>query len=542
MFRNYFYLNRAVTELNGILPGSIIDEIYTQEKNRLYLSISSNDLPDRHLIISTDQNIPYFQIKEEHFKAKKNSVNFFENFLPDKIEKIEIAEDDRIIKITLSASSLYFTLRGKDTNVIVVKNSKEFEAFKKISVNEEIIVNDLIEASYTSNSVIPDFSDFTFDEIEYGKIKRIFSRMPKDLFNEAKVRFAGEAIEEFKNIVSVLILEIFSKNISVFYDLAENKSYFLPSSFHKAIENNAEDFGSYLTAINKYLSVKYRNEYLARLKNEISKYLQKELYKLSSKLNNLKKRIDDGSKEELYKNYANLLLANIYLLKEKQEEITVKDYISNDDIKIKLNTKIQPKQNVDYYFDKSRDERINYKKSIELFEESTAKFEELTNLNSEFENASTVEELIHIKEKLNIKNEKQHGKRMEDQIKFRHYLIEGQYHVFVGRDSKSNDLLSTKFAKQNDYWFHARGLPGSHVVLRTENAKEGMPKNIIKDAASIAAFYSKAKTAGTAPVSYTFAKFVYKKKGMEPGQVIVQKEKVILVKPGIPNSCEILEE
>ena len=133
---------------------------------------------------------------------------------------------------------------------------------------------------------------------------------------------------------------------------------------------------------------------------------------------------------------------------------------------------------------------------------------------------------------------------METGLKFKywHYLIEDIYNVYVGRDSKSNDYLSVKFAKQNDYWFHARGLPGSHVVLRVDNVKQGIPKPIIKKAASLAAIHSKAKTTGTASVSYTFAKFVYKKKGMAPGKVILTKENTLLVKPEIPKNCELVSE
>jgi predicted ribosome quality control (RQC) complex YloA/Tae2 family protein len=80
------------------------------------------------------------------------------------------------------------------------------------------------------------------------------------------------------------------------------------------------------------------------------------------------------------------------------------------------------------------------------------------------------------------------------------------------------------------------------VVLRNENKKEVIPKNIIKAAAAIAAFHSKAKTSSLAPVSYTFAKFVVKKKGMPLGQVQLLKENVILVRPEIPANCEFVEE
>lgn len=550
MFRNYFYINRAVTELNNILPGLRIDEIFTQDKNKLYFAIGNKEFPYRHLIISTDQNIPYFQIKNEHYKAKKNSTTFFNNLLPDEIINVEIAENDRIIRINLKSAGIYFTIRGRDTNIIIINSDRNYESFKKILCNEEEIINDLLNSTYSANAVIPDLSEFSFSGLQYPELRKLFSRISKDMFIEAKARTHSDSNEEFKNNLYAVILEVFSENISVFYDEAENKMFFLPASFLKSKENNkAERAENYLNAINKYISLKYKNESSSSIRDEISKYLDKELYKLSGKLNSLRKRIDEGSKEEIYKNFGNLLLTNIHLLDEslfkcenRKDELVLNDYETGNDITVKLNTKIQPKQNIDYYFDKSRDERINYSKSIELFEESEKSYNYLLQIKTEFEKSSTLDELNAVKSKLKIKTDKQPGKKMEDQIKFRHYLIEDKYHVYIGRDSKSNDLLSTKFAKQNDYWFHARGLPGSHVILRVDNSKEVVPKNVIKDVASIAAFFSKAKTAGTAPVAYTFAKFVYKKKGMEPGQVIVQKEKVILVKPGIPANCAVLED
>jgi predicted ribosome quality control (RQC) complex YloA/Tae2 family protein len=97
--------------------------------------------------------------------------------------------------------------------------------------------------------------------------------------------------------------------------------------------------------------------------------------------------------------------------------------------------------------------------------------------------------------------------------------------------------LTTKFAKQNDYWFHARSVSGSHAVLRVENYKEGIPKPILKKAASIAAYHSKAKTSKLTPVSYTLKKYVVKRKGMEPGKVNLLKEEVLLVTPEIPGGC-----
>ena len=112
--------------------------------------------------------------------------------------------------------------------------------------------------------------------------------------------------------------------------------------------------------------------------------------------------------------------------------------------------------------------------------------------------------------------------------------------MYVGKDSKNNDLLTTRFAKQNDYWFHARSVSGSHVVLRVDNTKEVVPKNILKKVASLAAFHSKAKTAGVVPVAYTFKKYVVKKKADPVGTVHLLREEVLLVKPEIPVGVEFI--
>ena len=143
---------------------------------------------------------------------------------------------------------------------------------------------------------------------------------------------------------------------------------------------------------------------------------------------------------------------------------------------------------------------------------------------------------------LKIKNETRKSQENDIKSKFRQYLLEKKYRVYVGKDSKSNDLLTLKFAKQNDYWFHARAVSGSHVVLKNDNPKEGMPKNILKLAASIAAYHSKAKTAGMVPVSYTQKKYVVKKKGMEAGKVALLKEEILIVKPEINEKCEYLND
>jgi predicted ribosome quality control (RQC) complex YloA/Tae2 family protein len=118
--------------------------------------------------------------------------------------------------------------------------------------------------------------------------------------------------------------------------------------------------------------------------------------------------------------------------------------------------------------------------------------------------------------------------------RFRIFKLPDGYEVWVGKDSKANDLLSMKYAAQNDLWFHVRGTSGSHTILKIPEDAGVIPKEYIKTAASVAAYYSKAKNAKTIPVAYTQAKNVQKYKGAESGSVIIKGEKVIKVEPGLP--------
>jgi predicted ribosome quality control (RQC) complex YloA/Tae2 family protein len=124
-----------------------------------------------------------------------------------------------------------------------------------------------------------------------------------------------------------------------------------------------------------------------------------------------------------------------------------------------------------------------------------------------------------------------HGARLIE------YTLPGQWRVLVGRTEIDNDTLSLKIARPNDWWFHVRGMPGSHVVLRCPPGKDP-DRNILKMAASIAAFYSKAREGGVVAVSGTRARFVTKPPGEKSGTVQIRKEIVLKVRPGLGEAAE----
>jgi predicted ribosome quality control (RQC) complex YloA/Tae2 family protein len=126
--------------------------------------------------------------------------------------------------------------------------------------------------------------------------------------------------------------------------------------------------------------------------------------------------------------------------------------------------------------------------------------------------------------------------RKEEQLPFRVFTVAGGFQVWAGKSGENNDLLSTRHTAKNDLWFHARGVGGSHVVLKIGTGKGEVSKQAIEQAAGIAAYYSKMKKSKLVPVTMCEGKYVRKPKGVPAGTVMVEREKTIFAEPALPPS------
>lgn len=534
MFRNYFYLIRCVHDLSYIIKNETIRDIYTQEKDKLFISIPKYDSSNFYIVISTQPQNSYITIKTLHHKAKKNTKIFFDSCINNKINSISIAENDRVIKFELTQNSIYFLVRGSDTNVISLDNKGNASSFKKLPKNElEKIVDEINTTNfcYTPNKLLIDLELLSYDEV----IKK-YRFIDKSIKNELTHRNSFSNSEILKTIN-----EILNNDIAVFIDENNGLPLFQPSTFFEAKRNKSVNlFDNYFDAVSKYHTLRFSGTTDKIIRSEIEKYLNKELERLANKINNLSARIEIGSKEEEYYRNANLLLNNIHQIKKGMKKVEIYDSNYGGNVSIEIDEKLSPAKNIDKLFDKAKSERLNFDKSKELLLKSKHDYKKLQEIKTKLDNTDSIDDLVLLKKELKLKSNMEKSE-IDEKINFKHYLIEEKYHVFVGKDSRNNDLLTTRFAKQNDLWFHARGVSGSHVVLRIDNSKEAVPKNIIKKAASLAAFHSKAKTSKLAPVAYTFKKYVVKKKDLNPGQVYLLREEVIMVPPEIPKDCKMID-
>ena len=538
MYKSYYYLNRLILELRAFLPGNKILNIFSQEKDRLIIHLFKDG--DIFLEISVNHSEPFINVRNKFSRARKNTIAFFDGLCDAIVNNVLIALDDRILKIVTDRGDLFFAIRGKYTNLFF-QSENGIQSFK--NEDKEVLSQFLIE--FTEKKYIDHFN-FPNHSIIAGKdisnIRSIMRFIGREIENEVKAR-KTENVED-SELLMLILKEIAFDIPAIFINEISNEIHIGFSNLKIFSGFKKELYDDLITAFNHFLTKKYQSEEkLSKLK-KVNLFIDRELKKLSSRLNNLLTVIEKGLQEEKYNKIANLLLINLKKLKTGVTEIELNDiYEINNPIKkiiIKLDNKLSPQKNVDKYFEKARDSKINFVKSNKLFIDSSKEFEKLKSYQQSIQANNSIEEINKIMKELKIKDEARSKPDDDLASKFKHYLIENRYHVFVGKDSKNNDLLTTKFAKQNDYWFHARSVSGSHVVLRVENTKEPVPRNILKKTASLAAYHSKAKTARTVPVAYTLKKYVVKHKGTPIGQVSLLKEEVLLVKPEIPDDSEYL--
>lgn len=131
----------------------------------------------------------------------------------------------------------------------------------------------------------------------------------------------------------------------------------------------------------------------------------------------------------------------------------------------------------------------------------------------------------------------QRGRRAPPSLKVWEHDLGGGWRVLAGRTAQDNDRLSLKVARANDWWFHVRGMPSSHVILQGPDGEEPS-REILRRAAAVAAYYSKARGGGVTPVSATRAQYVTKPRGAKPGTVQIRKEVVLKVRPGLPDPAQ----
>lgn len=249
------------------------------------------------------------------------------------------------------------------------------------------------------------------------------------------------------------------------------------------------------------------------------------------------KQMSDSEKKDKYRVYGELLTVYGYSAQPGAEKITVNDYNTGKDVTITLDPTLTPAQNAKKYFDKYTKLKRTAEALEQQMKESKEAIDQLESIQTALEIAQKEADLVQIKQELvdsgYIKSHSsgKNGRKEKITSKPFHYQSSDGFDIYVGKNNLQNDELTFKTANGGDWWFHAKKIPGSHVVLLT-GGKE-VPDRAFEEAAALAAFYSKGKNQDKVDIDYVQRKEVKKPNGAKPGFVVYYTNYSMTIAPDI---------
>jgi predicted ribosome quality control (RQC) complex YloA/Tae2 family protein len=561
MIANYYTLGHIAVQLNQQLRGWLIREVFSQNKNELILTFetSSDQVGNESLVVSCEPSQNYVYRVESYARAKRNSVDLFPQILGVKVKSVTIDDGDRQIMFeTESGLRLVIQMFGSKANVLLVEdNNKISSAFLR---SREIAGQNMAEP--IKREAVTDVETFRRQLRELGEIsngvalKKFFPRFGGLLLTELLFRAGIARSETVDRLSDDEIQRLFHHGMAITRELettcepriyveGTNALEFSIIELHHCRQYEKMEFKSLSEALRTYLGMSRSLDRVARQKARIQQGLNKELERVTRTLEKISHETELSDRAGDYERMGELLKAHLHELQKGSSEAILENTLdgSNDLITVPLDKNLTPAKNADRYFEKAKKSRIamdeKKKQKTRLSQEQSALTrvsQSLEALTSSDDLDAFLEEHHEILHSLGLAKSADTKKAKEEEVPFRVFRVEGDFAVWAGKNGENNDLLSTRYTKSKDLWFHARAVGGSHVVLKFGSGKGEISKHAIDEAAGIAAYYSKMKSANLVPVSMCEGKYVRKPKGAPAGTVTIEREKVILVAPRLPTS------
>jgi predicted ribosome quality control (RQC) complex YloA/Tae2 family protein len=301
-----------------------------------------------------------------------------------------------------------------------------------------------------------------------------------------------------------------------------------------------EDFDSMSEAIDRYYIDKNNSMALNAKSSNLNKLVKSKLSHSRNKLQKLHEEYRQSLDYEKYKVYGDILLSNIHRVKQGMESITLENFYENyEPIVISLDKRQSPSKNAQKYFkkyNKYKNAKLQVHKQILITKDE---IDYLENVLVNLENSYEIENITAIREELSkegylskrfIQDKKLTNGKIVEKFNKTHmsFTSRNGKNIIAGKNSTQNERVTFKKSKSDDFWFHAKGMPGSHVVLVNDGL---LQEEDFVDAANVAAYFSKARLSSNVPVDYTQVRNVKKIKGAAPGLVTIKHHKSIYVTP-----------
>lgn len=521
---NYYTLIYLCKHLNFKCKSAEYQFSYSPHKNVWECYLTKGEESFRIIFSASSTETAIFS---DNYRApkKSNVTQFFESLSNYKILTARLADNDRYLYLEFeNQKKLIFKLFGNKPNLFLVEDGKIIDSFK-----DPESFKGLDEPEPRAPKTPAELSDsWSAKKI----ITKTEPKFPRQLIDPVISEFDLEdkAADEIADITKSLVKTMVSN--PEFRVLESGEMCLLPQKVlplpdRKTFDNcnDAVRFAYYKTSAERRLTARLRS---------VKPGIEREIKKTQQTIEQLESADKALERAETYEQYGHLLMANAHLRTDGgTDQITVENYYDDGkEITIPLKPNRSISENAQLYYEKSGDAERRVAEAKKRLKGTKEKLRDLKNIQ---QSLNEVEKIYEFDDwyKENQDELRRLGvlsqQKSESALPFRKTEIDG-YEVWIGKNAKSNDAVTTT-AHKEDVWLHARGVSGSHVVIRMNNNKEMPPKTVILKAASVAAWNSKARGSSLVPVIVTKRKYVVKPKGLPPGAVRVQREEVEMVKP-----------
>jgi len=554
------------------LEGGKINKIAQPEKDELLFTIKNNRETLR-LSISASASLPLIYFTETNKPSPLTAPNFCmllrKHIGAGRIVKVSQPGLERIIMFEiehldemgdLCRKKLIVELMGKHSNIIFCKEDGTIlDSIKHISAQvssvREVLPGRPYFIPHTTDKLDPlTITEQEFTELIHGapaplqkalyqKLTGISPIIGTELCHLASLD-GDISASEMSELELAHLYRMFSLMMedvtqgrfkpNIIYKNGEPVEFAaVPLTCFEGSTYTSREYPSISALLESYYAEKSVLTRIRQKSVDLRKIVQTALERNYKKYDLQLKQLKDTEKRDKYKVYGELLNAYGYELSGGEKELKCLNYYTGEDVRIPLDTQLNARENSQKYFAKYNKLKRTYEALSNLTRETKQEIDHLESISASLDIAVKEEDLVQIKEELMefgfIKKRPFGSRKPKITSRPYHYLSSDGFHIYVGKNNYQNEEVTFKLAGGGDWWFHAKGIPGSHVVVRTEGKE--LPDRTFEEAGALAAYYSKGRGNEKVEIDYIQRKHVKKAAGGAPGFVIYHTNYSLMAEP-----------
>ena len=543
------FLHHIKNEISAFAVGARVEKIHQPSKEELVFSLRSREGAKKMLVSARADSarIHFTEFPPENpAKPPMLCMLFRKHLLSAKITDIEQDGLERILIIGFDSTnelgdpvhfSLIVEIMGRYSNVILVdENGIVVDALKRVDEEKSQVRTILPGEKYVSPPAQDKMNIFDDDEtLIENRIRESRKTLPK-AFQDAVMGVSPIVCREYENGAPLSVIKQYAKNPE-FSVVVTDKPFdfaFMPINQYGSLAS-LKEFDSPSALLDYFFYEKVRIDRIRQRSAELFKTLQNLQERAVRKAANREKELEECKDKETYRIFGDLIISNQYALKKGAPYYDLQNYYDeNKIVRIPADVTLSPAQNAQKYYKEYRKKQIAETKLTDFIAKARQEAEYLDSVIDSLSRAETDSEISAIRTELaetGFLKRKSFKSKNEKALKPMEYESTEGFKIFVGRNNVMNDKLTLKTAKNYDLWFHVKDTAGSHVLVQNDGRE--FTDKVIREAALLASYNSKAGHSSNVPVDYTIIKNVKKPAGAKPGMVIYDDYKTEFVTPNM---------